>query len=230
MDAFVWKAVVGLIVCTILMCCLILFRSKKSKHKIHYYAAAGGISGPISIAVIAMLMERSGLFFLSIFTLLLICLIVIITSRTVFLEDRAKDLQNLDASAPLCFNDFVSLWHFVVKCERKYGEHKALAIYLLLMAGLAGLSAVIIYYWLMIELIPLRGSGVLFFILPMVVIIVIISYDSFNGEYRTIKKRLKQQQNTSATLGGEQKFCTACGASTAKDAWYCVKCGKKFSE
>jgi len=230
MEAFVWKAAVVLAACGILLGCLMLFQSKKSKHKIHYYAAAGGISGPVILAAIAILMEQFGLFFLSIGALLIFCLISIAISRHDFLSDRAEDLQNFDASAPLCFNDFVYSWRFVVKCEKKYSERKALAIYLLLMAGLTGLSTAIMYYWVMIELIPLRGSGVLFFILPMVAIVVITSYNSFNSEYRTIKKRLNQQQNTSATLGGEQKFCTACGAPNAKDAKYCVKCGKKFLE
>jgi len=230
MEPFVWKAAIGLVACAIFLSCTILVESRKSKHKIHYYFAAGGILGTIIVAVIAMLMDRFGLFLPSIFALLLICLISIATSRTVFLEDRAKDLRTFDASAPLCFNDFFS-WRFVVKCERKYGERKALAIYLLLMAGLTGLSAVIMYYWVMIELTPtLRGSGALFFILPMVVIVVIFSHGSFNSEYRFIKKRLEQQQNTPTALVGEQKFCTGCGMPNVKDVRYCPKCGKKFSE
>jgi len=226
MDAFVWKAAAVLAACGIFLGCLMLFQSKKSKHKIHYYAAAGGMSGPIILAAIAILMEQFGLFFLSIGALLIICLILIVTSRSVFLADTAEDLQNFDASAPLCFGDFFSSWRSIVKLERKYGENKTLVIHLLLMMGFAGLGLVIVY-WVMIDTVSWPGRSFPF--MP--------GFGGFIGascafiiNYRSIKKRLNQHQNTSTTLGGEQKFCTACGAPNAKEAKYCVKCGKKFLE
>jgi hypothetical protein len=218
-----------LIACAIALCCLALNQSRKSKHKIHYYAAAGGISGPMIIAAIAVVTEQFGLFVLSILALLLFCLILIPISRPVLLKDTAEDLRNFDASKPLCFSDFFSSWRSVVKLERKYGEKKTLAIHILILMGSTGLGLVIAY-WFMIDIISTFHGNGLFFMLSTFAGASIGSLFSFFMNYRSIKKRLKQQQNTPVTLVGEQKFCTACGLSNAMDVRYCPRCGKKFLE
>jgi len=220
------KASAILVVCAIFLSCLMLFQAKKSKHKIHYYIAAGGTSGPIIIAAIATVMEQIGLFFLSIFALLISCSIIFAISRPVFIKDIAEDLRNFDASTPLCFNDFFSSWRSIIKLEKKYGERKTLTIHLLLNAGSIGLGLVVAY-WLLIDVIStFHGNGLLF-MLSCSIGASIGSFSGFFMNYRSIKKQLKQQNNLSI-LGGEQKFCTACGASKDKDAVYCPKCGKKF--
>jgi hypothetical protein len=190
------------------------------------------------LAAIALLMDRIGLFFLSILILFVASLVLIAVSRPVFIADAAEDVRNIDDSEPLRLKDFLSSWRSIVKLEKKYGVYKSLAIHLLLMLGLYGLSMVIIY-WVMLDAIPTLHVRGLYFTLPPFTGAFIGSFIAFIMNYRSVRNRVKKQQAAHtacsvvtpyAVLAGEQKFCAACGTPNCKDARYCTICGNKFLE
>jgi hypothetical protein len=148
-------------------------------------------------------------------------------SRPVFLADEVEDAKNTDVSEPLRLKDFSS-WRSIPKLEKKYGEHKTLVIHLLFIMGF-GSVGIVILYWVAIDAISTLPVSGLQFMLQIVIGSFAGSFGAFIINYRSVKKRLKKQQDTPITtlvsdnyavLNGEQKFCAACGLQMLK--MYCI--------
>jgi len=84
-----------------------------------------------------------GLF--TIFGALILLMVLIPFSRENAKADATEAMKNVDLSEPIRLRDFFS-WKFIPKLERKYGERKTLAIYVITFLCLGGASVYLAFF------------------------------------------------------------------------------------
>ena len=155
-------------------------------------------------------------------------------------NELAEDfrLKKVDASEPMRFRDFSS-WNFIPKLERKYGEFRAMAIYLIIGTSIAIVMFSMISF-LMDKMLyandPWYRGGDYWYRIPGPAIGFFVV--SFIG-YRNVKRALKQSKNSSTLPQGYSPsangfevniFCINCEAAVPPDARFCTNCGKQISQ
>jgi len=158
-----------------------------------------------SLFVVASLFWVLGHFILGIFILFIAMVygIVIIP----FSKENAKfameeAIKNVDATKPLQIKDLFS-WNFIPKLEKKYGEHKTLAIFITTYLCLAGVVTYVTYF-LIEHLILINDPWYRGIPWPIMVGPIIGSLIGALISYRNAKKVLKAKVQSPSALERNQ--------------------------
>ena len=194
MDTPAQLAIIILALCIIMLGSVVyrLHKTKRKLNRIDYATVA-----IFCIFIMGSLFLVFGRFIWGFSTMLgaLICLIVLIPfSRENAKADAAETMKNVDLSEPIRLKDFFS-WKFIPKLERKYGERKTLAIYVITFLCLGGAS-VYLTFFLIENLILINDPW--YRGMPWSSMIGAITGSLFGSliGYRDAKKALKNLKNT----------------------------------
>jgi len=173
----------------------ILYKLHKTKRKLNVvdYSTAA----VFGIFVVGSLLGVVEHFILGLFTIFvgsLFCIILIPFSRENAQADVAEAMKNVDLSEPIRFRDFFS-WKFVPKLERKYGERKTLAIYIITFLCLGGVSCYLTFF-LIENLILVNAPGYRGTPVGSIVGAIAGSLIGSIIGYRNTKEALKNLKNT----------------------------------